>query len=333
MIDVIGVLAFFGLAALVWGAMLRRRVYQQTQIIRRSMEEESERARRQAALEKQRSRVLEAINSLLPLEEVLRMITYLISEQMNGLECWCELAVSGTPPEAGENSELLPRRDILSRTGERLGSLVLAWKSEHWQQYSLHSEILDVGVSLAALAIDNRRHYDGLVHRSEYDQLTGVPNRFFLESSLRSAFANAECNKHSFALIYIDLDRFKPINDRYGHHIGDQYLQNVARRLSEKLRCQDTLARVGGDEFIVLIPVVVDRCEAEEIGRRLMQCFDSPFRLDGNTIYGSASIGIAVYPEDGIDENQLEQIADRAMYARKQQSQNGHSGSAYEPVI
>ena len=145
----------------------------------------------------------------------------------------------------------------------------------------MRPEMLDMGTSLAALAIDNRRFYEGLIHRSEYDQLTEVPNRFLLESRLKEAFANARRKEHSFALIFVDLDRFKSVNDRYGHRVGDMYLQNVARRLLEKLRGQDTLARVGGDEFIVLIPVVQDRIEAEEIACGWPNALTRPFALMG----------------------------------------------------
>jgi len=313
------------LIALAWVTLLRVRVQQQTQLIRRAMEEEAARERRLVYLEQERSRVLEAINSLLPLEQVLRMIVALVSEQMDSLECWCELAStgltvssrhgSGNPPEKHRPNQY--RRDILSGTGERLGTLILAWDNEA-QRSSVRRDVMDRAASLAALAIDNRRFYEGLVHRSQYDQLTEVPNRFFLDSCLKDVFDNARLHEHSFALIYIDLDRFKSVNDCYGHRVGDIYLQNVARRLSDKLRGQDTLARVGGDEFIVLIPTVLDRNEAETIAGRLARCFDFPFSIDGCSINGSASIGVAVFPEDGEDEDQLKRAADSAMYARKQ---------------
>ncbi|MGH9582430.1 MAG: diguanylate cyclase domain-containing protein, partial [Bryobacteraceae bacterium] len=93
-----------------------------------------------------------------------------------------------------------------------------------------------------------------------------------------------------------------------------------AKRLQDRLRGQDTLARVGGDEFIVLVPVVRDRTEAEEIAWRLENCFESPFHIDGNTMEGSASFGLAVFPEDGADEEQLMHFADSAMYAGKQRA-------------
>ena len=177
-------------------------------------------------------------------------------------------------------------------------------------------------MSLAALAIDNRRLYEDLIHRSEYDQLTDVPNRILLECRIASALSNAQRYRQQFALIYIDLDQFKRVNDRYGHRVGDIYLQKVAKRLSERLRSRDTLARVGGDEFIALIPALRDRSEANEIARRLEDCFDSPFNIDDLIFSGTASVGIAVYPEDGTEAHELKLVADAAMYASK------HSGDS-----
>lgn len=322
----ISALSLLVLVAIVWAEMLRRRVQKQTRLIRRKMREEAERERCQALLEKERSRVLEAINSLLPLDEVLRMICELMREQMRGFDCWCEVAATGPGPEPAalepspgtDSAPAVTQRDILSRAGERLGVLVLAAKDGP-QPHALQSDVVDMGLSLAALAIDNRRLYEGLVRRSEYDQLTDVPNRFYLQAALDEVLAKARLDQRHFALIYIDLDRFKLVNDLHGHRIGDIYLQHVARRLSEKLRGHDTLARVGGDEFIVLVPLIQNRAEAEEIGWRLASCFDSPFRIDGTTIEGSASIGVAVYPEDGESEDELKRFADSAMYASKHQ--------------
>lgn len=308
-------------AAVLWGELLRRRVRQQTRLLRQRMEEESARADRQTSLEKERGRVLMAINSRLPIDQVLRMITDFIRKRLDGVDCRYELASSGAASDealpAAEASQCGQcRRDILSVSGERLGVLILACDEKKLSAVA-RFQVLDIGASLAAVAIDNRRLYEGLIRRSEYDQLTEIPNRFHLDSRMKAVLDSARHEKRTFAVIYIDLNRFKSINDRFGHRIGDIFLQHVARRLSEKLRGQDTLARIGGDEFVVLIPVVRDRAEAEEIGRRLNACFDSPFRIDGHTIQGSASIGIALYPEDGTDEEQLQRFADSAMYATK----------------
>jgi diguanylate cyclase (GGDEF)-like protein len=312
-------------AALLWGAILSGRMHTQTNLLRRTLEEDAARERYQAFIERERARVLEAINSLMPLEQVLSMIANLISEQMYGLCCWCLLPdgatigcrnAHGIDPPRDDMPQT--RRDIHSRNGERLGVFIL--DSNHRPEDPLvGEELLDLAVSLAALAIDNRQLYEGLIHRSEYDQLTEVPNRFLLESRLTDALGNAGRHHHGLALIYIDLDEFKMVNDRCGHRIGDFYLQHVAKRLTERLRSRDTLARVGGDEFIALIPRVRDRNEAQEIAHRLQGCFDSPFRIDDLTLCGSASIGVALYPSDGKDADQLKRFADAAMYASKQQ--------------
>lgn len=328
MVYLVSALCLAILVALIWGTLLRKRLHTQTLMMQRTLREEADRERFLTFLEKERSRVLEAINSRAPLEQVLRMIAEFLSEQMNDIRCWIELAtgpiVSNTevqpirPPERDAPGQL--RRDILSGSGERLGELTLAW--EHEAEEPSSSDILDMGVSLAALAIDNRRLYEGLVHRSEYDQLTEIPNRFLLANRLAQALEMARRQKQKFALIYIDLDHFKAVNDRFGHRVGDFYLQHVAQRLSDKLRSQDTLSRVGGDEFIALIPLVHDRNEAGEIARRLSSCFASPFRVDGLILQESASIGVAIYPDDGEDEDQLKRAADNAMYIQKQNARN-----------
>jgi diguanylate cyclase (GGDEF)-like protein len=299
--------------------MLHGKVRRQTEQIRATMESEAARERRIAFLEKERGRVLEAINSMLNLDDVLLMILRLISTQLEDRSCWCELAngtVVGQAAASQESNDVV-RRGIYSGVGERLGSVVVSGAEACQEQAG---EALEMGASLAALAIDNRRLYETLIHRSQYDQLTNAANRFLLESRLDEALSHAKRSQTHFALVYIDLDQFKQVNDFYGHRVGDLYLQQVAERLSEKLRGMDTLARVGGDEFIALIPVVRNRAEVEEIIQRLVRCFDTPFRIDDYTIRGSASIGIAVYPEDGATKDELKRVADAAMYANKPQA-------------
>lgn len=312
----IGALLALVIAAFLWAALLQRKVHKQTEQIRLTMESEASRERRVAQMEAERGRVLEAINSMRTLDEVLGMILALIRTQLQSSACWCELATGSRvgDPDPSDPSALLVRHDIYSGSGERLGTLVLAGVSA---QHVRTEEVLEVGSSLAALAIDTRRLYDTLVHRSQYDQLTNAANRFLLESRLEETLAMASRMKTRFALVYIDLDHFKSVNDAYGHRVGDIFLQQVSQRLSEKLRGMDTLARIGGDEFVALIPVVHSRAEVEEIGQRLMRAFDSPFEIDAFSIRGAASIGIAVYPEDGQTKTDLQRFADRAMYQRK----------------
>ncbi len=301
--------------ALLWAVLLHRKVRIQTEQLRLTMESEAARERRIALLESERARVLEAINSMSSLDDVLSMILGLISTQLRSSACWCELPggvrVGDSVPD---ESSVLVRRDIYSGAGERLGSLVVAGADV----YHRHGgEVMEVGASLAALAIDTRRLYETLMHRSQYDQLTNAANRFLLEGRLEETLALAARTKSRFALIYIDLDQFKRVNDVYGHRIGDLLLQQVTQRFSEKLRSMDTLARVGGDEFIALIPIVRNREEAEEIAQRLLRAFDAPFAVEEYSVRSGASIGIAVYPEDGLTRDELQSVADSAMYACK----------------
>jgi diguanylate cyclase (GGDEF)-like protein len=117
--------------------------------------------------------------------------------------------------------------------------------------------------------------------------------------------------------MYIDLDEFKQVNDVCGHQVGDLYLQQVAIRMKRQLRPADVLARLGGDEFAVLVPQVRNRAEVEEIALRLERCFDDPFAADAYLLHGSASVGIALYPENAATKDGLLSFADAAMYAAK----------------
>ena len=192
------------IAAFLWAVMLQGKVRNQTEQIRLTMESEAARERRIAFLEKERGRVLEAINSTLNMDEVMRMILRLISTQLQDKSCWCEMANGTIVGEPGRAEDSV-RRGIYSGAGERLGSLGVAG-SELYQEAT--GEVLEMGASLAALAIDNRRLYDTLVHRSQFDQLTNAANRFLLESRLDEALAHAERSQTRFALIYVDLDQF-----------------------------------------------------------------------------------------------------------------------------
>jgi diguanylate cyclase (GGDEF)-like protein len=172
-------------------------------------------------------------------------------------------------------------------------------------------------VALTALAIQTRRVYSDLLHRSEFDLLTGVHNRFSLDKYLNIKIDEARQKAEILGLLYIDLDKFKQINDIYGHPTGDLYLQEVALRMKRQLRGVDMLARIGGDEFAVLLPQARNRANVEEIALRLEHCFDEPFAIEEHLLHGSASIGIALYPEYATAADGLLSAADDAMYAVK----------------
>jgi diguanylate cyclase (GGDEF)-like protein len=271
-----------------------------------------------AQIEHRRGRILEDINGSHPLAEILEEITELVSFKLQGAPCWCEVTdgarLGNHPPNAAQLRTL--QEEILSRTGISLGRLVAAFDSETVPR-PMENEALLVGARLATLAMETRRLYSDLRHRSEFDLLTDIHNRFSLEKQLDAQIEQARETASIFGLIYIDLDKFKQINDLHGHRIGDLYLQEAALRMKRQLRPHDTLARLGGDEFAVLVPIVRNRAEVEEIAQRLEHCFDEHFALEGLLITGLASAGIALYPEDGATRDALLSAADAAMYRVK----------------
>lgn len=273
-----------------------------------------------AYLERRRAHILEDINHSRPLAGILERITELVSVRLNGAACWCCVAEGATlgnrPSRLSANTLRTVEFSIPSRSGPPLGSLFAAFDARTGPRPA-EQEALAMGAALATLAIETARLYTDLVHRSEFDLLTDVENRFVMEKKLTAMIQAARQSAGVFALIYIDLNQFKRVNDIYGHLVGDLYLQEVAQRMKRQLRPGDTLARLGGDEFAVLVPVVHTRKEVEEIATRLELCFHEPFAKDGCVIHGSASLGIALYPEDGETVETLLSAADASMYVSK----------------
>lgn len=276
-----------------------------------------------AYIERRRGRILEDISGSRPLAEILEQITELVSFRLQGSPCWCQVAdgaqLGNLPSKLG--SLRVVEKEIPARSGAPLGKLFAGFQARSNPEPE-ETEALSMAASLATLAIETRRLYTDLLHRSEYDQLTGVHNRFSMEKRLDAQIEEARQKAGIFGLIYIDLDQFKQINDLYGHKIGDRYLQEVAMRMKCQLRSVDTLARIGGDEFAALVPMVRNRGEAEEIAQRLERCFEKPFEVENMKLQGFASVGIALYPEDGRTRDGLLHTADTAMYTHKHSRRN-----------
>ncbi|MFL6602088.1 MAG: putative bifunctional diguanylate cyclase/phosphodiesterase [Steroidobacteraceae bacterium] len=161
-----------------------------------------------------------------------------------------------------------------------------------------------------------------LRHAATHDALTGLPNRVLLAERLRQATARASRHQTRFAVLVVDLDRFKAINDSLGHIAGDELLQEVARRLSTLLRKEDSLARLGGDEFVLLIHGVSTPKDAEEVARKVLSQVALPVQLAGLDVHVSPSVGICLCPDDGVDSETLLQHADAAMYHAKKKGRN-----------
>jgi diguanylate cyclase (GGDEF)-like protein len=305
-------------AVVVWGATLNSKIHRQTADLSARRAAEVALERRMAQLEMRRSRVLEDIHGSRPLAELLEEITEMVSFRLEGARCWCEVAdgarLGNYPPAPG--TLRLVREPIPARAGPTLGVLYAGF-DPGTQPVATEAEALTVGAHLATLAIETRRLYSDLLHRSEFDLLTDIHNRFSLEKQIAALIEGARHNASIFGLIFIDLDQFKQVNDLYGHHIGDLYLQEVVRRMKHQLRAHDMLARLGGDEFAVLVPIVRNRAAAEEIAVRLERCFDDPYAIEGHLLSGAASVGIALYPEDGATIDSLLSASDAAMYEAK----------------
>jgi diguanylate cyclase (GGDEF)-like protein len=181
---------------------------------------------------------------------------------------------------------------------------------------------LERSAELALANTELRQARDEARHQALHDSLTGLCNRTLLADRLRHEIDRAERNDdHQLALLLMDLDRFKEINDTLGHHTGDRLLQEVARRLTDELRGSDTIARLGGDEFAVVVSDC-DETSAPAIAARLIELLETPYAVDGHDVAIGASIGIAVYPVHGRDSDTLMRRADAAMYAAKR----NHSG-------
>ena len=164
---------------------------------------------------------------------------------------------------------------------------------------------------------ERRKAENAIQHMAYHDPLTGLPNRLLFYDRFSQIMAHARRNQGQFAVIMMDLDKFKDINDRLGHDVGDQLLRSVSERLSSQIRDGDTVARFGGDEFLLLLPGMKQIEDLDPLGQKVLQAFQQPFAVSGQALSIHASIGIAVFPDDGSDMDTLVQKADFAMYRAK----------------
>jgi diguanylate cyclase (GGDEF)-like protein len=153
---------------------------------------------------------------------------------------------------------------------------------------------------------------------AQHDALTGLPNRALFSDRVQNALAYARRHGTRFAIIFLDLDKFKPINDNYGHSVGDQLLQQAAKRLQESIRASDTVGRIGGDEFVLLVGELAEPDVALALAEKIRQALRHPYRIDDHELTISCSLGVAIYPDHGTNELELTKGADEAMYRAKE---------------
>ncbi|MFL6659046.1 MAG: EAL domain-containing protein [Massilia sp.] len=213
------------------------------------------------------------------------------------------------------------------------------WRGEIWNRRKNGEQYLE-SLTVSAVRDDQgaMTHYVGvfsditkakesqekLDHMAHHDPLTALPNRLLFHDRVDHALQRAARDHQQLAILFIDLDRFKNVNDTLGHHVGDELLKQVAKALTGKLRDGDTLARLGGDEFIVLLENVDGEFGAGHVAEKLMAMFEQPFNVSDYELFVTGSVGISLYPADATDLNMLIRNADVAMYQAKARGRNGY---------
>ena len=215
------------------------------------------------------------------------------------------------------------RRDVVIHNGYNLRKDGSKYPVEARLQLSTNDDPPIIVIS--AQDISERRSWEKkLIYQANFDQLTGLFNRHYMQSYMASVFARAKRQKQKVALLFMDIDNFKNINDTLGHDTGDEVLKETADRIRSILRETDTPARTGGDEFTILIEGLSENNNAQVVAEKLVEIFKSPFIVNGREVYSTASVGISIYPDDSKSLDQLMQYADIAMYQAKEDGRNSH---------
>jgi diguanylate cyclase (GGDEF)-like protein/PAS domain S-box-containing protein len=178
---------------------------------------------------------------------------------------------------------------------------------------------------------ERRRYEETIKYQAFYDSLTDLPNRLLLKDRITLEISHSKYTKQSLAIMYLDLDRFKLINDTLGHDIGDKLLKEIARRLKSCVNEADTVARIGGDEFVILLPEITREDNIGNIANKILEAIREPILIDSHELYISVSIGVTIYPDDGEDVETLLTNADVAMYRAKEKGKNNFQ--LYTPLL
>lgn len=331
-------------AALAWVGMLRQQLRSRTRALRRNMgqleaaklraEAALERARHAEMLEQQKKAVVELIACDEPLQDVLDQIARAIEKQCDGL-CSIRLEATGAGSAAAAPSlqafspdnhwvEVVarspPAQSVFSLpvlSGTRRVGVISLFFEEARRVSDQDAALLSSWSSLAAMALERRRLHDQLSFRALHDELTGLANRALLFESLQRQIQRCRENRTVLAVLYLDIDRFKAINDQLGHAAGDHVLQQTAARMRSSLRQSDTIARVGGDEFVALLPDLQDPSDAASIALIVQQAIGMPIYFERERMVCAASTGLSFFPLDSEDPQSLLRTADMRMYQNK----------------
>jgi diguanylate cyclase (GGDEF)-like protein/PAS domain S-box-containing protein len=238
------------------------------------------------------------------------------------------------PKDIVRASKLLALNRLLQATSSE--EFVLNRKDKTKVTVEINTAVISVDGTKVVLGmvqdITERKEAEVKIRKMAYhDALTGLPNRVLFVDRLHLAMAHAQRHQQKLAVMLLDLDQFKDINDRYGHNVGDQLLQIVGKRLTGLLRKSDTVSRMGGDEFFLLLPEFTQVNDAVTIAQKIMDAFQEPFVFDDHKLNITTSIGIALYPDDGEQVDILLINADIAMYQAKEKGRNNYQ--RYTPTM
>jgi diguanylate cyclase (GGDEF)-like protein len=285
----------------------------------------------------EQGRILEMIATRAPMPEVLDSLVQLAESQLRGAGAHGRRQGSqrdSAPITASillldnPESTLPPAVDacwstpILSHSDAVLGRFVIDAAPE-WLPTAHQRHCIESAARLAGIAIERQRSEQRIRHMAHHDELTGLPNRALLQDRMTQALGQARRTGRPLALLFLDLDGFKYINDSLGHEVGDRLLRAVAGRLQALVRQGDTVARLGGDEFVVMLVDLPQAEDAALIAHEIVQALARPLRLDERLLHVTASIGLATFPADGDSADLLLKQADAAMYRAKAEGRNG----------
>jgi len=214
---------------------------------------------------------------------------------------------------------------IINHRGQVLGTFAI-YQAQVAEPSAEDIKLIEESAYLAEIAIGRKQAIEALReseerHRimAQHDSLTGLPNRALFSDRLQQALSYSKRHQRALAVMLLDLDKFKPVNDQYGHALGDELLKQVARRLLTTVRHSDTVARIGGDEFVILLHQIDDIAHAKIVSEKIQSVLNELFLIDDKKIQIGCCIGTAFYPQDSLDARELTQIADQRMYHQKHQ--------------